>query len=155
MAFIRQVAGPHLAPASYLLGSRSQSSALPSKGHEGRPPAGLCEKTEELCLAPPGSQACCSRDGLGQVMGGNICKLTTRPWNGGREWNGLDGALRTSSSLGSSMRLPFPTSSCTSQAEPLTLQALGHLWPSLPGRVLPRKMAQAGTSRPHQGAPKP
>lgn len=99
----------------------------------------LCGRTEEFCLA----STCLSGPtavGIRGHKGENNCKLTTWPWNGGKEWNGFDRALRNFLEAEDHTRdLPFPTSSCTSQAEPLTLQALGHLWPSLFGRVLPGK----------------
>lgn len=97
--------------------------------------------------------------GMGGRNGENNCKLTTQPWNGGKEQNEFDRALRTfleaEDHIGD---LPFLTSSCTLQAKALTLQSQGHPWLFLLGRILPGKMAQPGTSRPQGGvggAPKP
>lgn len=68
------------------------------------------------------------------------------------EQNGLDRALRTFLEAEDQTRdLPFPTSTCTAQAEPLTLQALGPPWPPLLGRALPGETAQPGTFRPSRG----
>lgn len=98
-------------------GLRQPSSSVSSEGHEGRPWAGLCGRTEKFC---PDS-ACLSGSAAGGIRGYNEdnCKLTTRPWKRGKEWNGFDRALRTFLEAEEHTGdWPFPTSSCTSQAEP-------------------------------------
>lgn len=67
----------------------------------------------------------CSGQGVREHQGGN-CKLATGPgigYTGGWVRQALRNFLKAEEPTGD---LPFPPSSCTSQAEPLTLQARGH-----------------------------
>lgn len=140
-------------PASFQQ-TKSWSSSVPSEGHKGRLWSGLCGETKlgflqaqaSVCLKASVCLSISAAVGRGGHKWGNYCKLTTHPRAGVKEWNGRPHrALRTFLAAEDHPRdMSFPTSSSISQAEPTAIQALGHPWPSLLGRVLPGRWSSLG-----------